>query len=192
MKAHQFGRQGNGEFGGRNSCTVVGATRATTPAKSGRQVEEYSVASKVESSLWWAQHAPKAWGTHLIFPTPTTTSNQTRQWQPKHTQPSLVQVASQAGSRAHQLQGRAHSLEGVGLAHVAQLASGVHQTAVLEKGLKSVADAVKELCEIGRRQEERLRRLEENLSPLATLATSNVVVLPQQPMPGQQPPQPPQ
>ncbi|XP_049269070.1 uncharacterized protein LOC119382243 [Rhipicephalus sanguineus] len=66
------------------------------------------------------------------------------------------------------------------------------QTAVLEKGLKSVADAVKELCEIGRRQEERLRRLEENLSPLATLATSTVVVLPQQPMPGQQPPQPPQ
>ncbi|KAH7982257.1 hypothetical protein HPB52_003546 [Rhipicephalus sanguineus] len=121
-----------------------------------------------------------------------TTSNQTRQWQPKHKQPSLVQVASQAGSRAHQLQGRAHLLEGVGLAHVAQLASGVHQTAVLEKGLKSVADAVKELCEIGRRQEERLRRLEENLSPLATLATSTVVVLPQQPMPGQQPPQPPQ
>ncbi|KAH7961094.1 hypothetical protein HPB52_002019 [Rhipicephalus sanguineus] len=117
------------------------------------------------------------------------TSNQTRQWQPKHAQPSLVEVASQAGSRAHQLQGRAHSLEDVGLAHVAQLAWGVHQTAVLEKGLKSVADAVKEWCEIGRRQEARLQRLEENLSPLATLA-STVVLLPQQPMPGQQPPQP--
>ncbi|KAH7951494.1 hypothetical protein HPB52_009956 [Rhipicephalus sanguineus] len=164
-----------------------------------------------------------------------TTSNQTRQWQPKHTQPSLVQVASQAGSRAHQLQGRAHLLEGVGLAHVAQLASGVHALRLRKparrtywlkpltmadkaclhlsscakpsaskwrphaskrrsskKGSNRWLTQSRSCGEIGRRQEERLRRLEGNLSPLATLATSTMVVLPQQPMPGQQLPQPPQ